>query len=122
MFDATFLERFWAKVHIPTVDGVPDANACWPWQGAKTHGKHNSANVYGRVKYKGRSIYTHRVACAIATGELKDDHDAAHADTCTTGLCCNGRHLKWELPRENRNVARFRKFNGSYSKPKEQAA
>lgn len=103
MFDDAFLARFWAKVEIPTCsDGSPDRDACWMWIGAKTRGTYRNQFPYGHIKHRGRMMKSHRVACAIQTGEMPPDRDAAHSAACTSGLCVNPSHLEWQTPLENR--------------------
>lgn len=57
---------------------------------------------YGRMAYKGRTSYVHRVALEIQCGEAPaPDSEASH--TCGNGRdgCCNPKHLKWESRSEN---------------------
>ena len=66
---------------------------CWEWQKCKDeHG-------YGKIKYKGKSCWVHRIAYAIFKGEIPEgltvDHD------CRNRACCNPKHLGTMTMSEN---------------------
>ncbi len=77
-----------------TLDDLPDrirnkielkANArrsfCWIWTGAKR------GDGYGVVRWKGRLVYTHRLAYAMAHGRVPSGKMVTHQ--CDTKPCMN---------------------------------
>lgn len=77
--------RFWSKVDKT---GGPDA--CWIWTASKN--KHG----YGHLKADGAMIRAHRIAWAIANGQIP--HDGSHhgicvCHKCDVRECCNPSHL-----------------------------
>lgn len=80
------LERFWSRVDR---SGSPDA--CWPWTGGV------SSSGYGRIMIDGAALVAHRFACGLANGNPPANGlEACHSTRCTTRLCCNGTHLRWD--------------------------
>ena len=95
-FSPTLIERFWRNVDT---SGGP--TACWPWTGSVgvTRGGRHIGRLYNMKTSHPRVLKAHRVALAIATGEMPEDRDACHA--CDTPLCCNPSHLSWGTHRAN---------------------
>lgn len=74
-------QRFWDKIVV----GRPDE--CWPW----TAGDNGSG--YGRLFVeKGRKVYAHRFAYALAAGK-EPPADLCVCHRCDNPPCCNPAHL-----------------------------
>lgn len=74
------IKHFWSKVIIGK------SNECWPWIG------HKIKQGYGHVKFKGKTLKTHRVAYIIYFGPLTDPTiNILHK--CDNPPCCNPNHL-----------------------------
>lgn len=71
--------KFWGYVDI-----CSDTAACWPWTRGTTKG-------YGRVKFNGRAVQTHRLAYSLFYGSIPNDLCVCHA--CDNPTCCNPFHL-----------------------------
>jgi hypothetical protein len=79
-------ERFWLRV-----DRSPDG--CWPWMGALQ-------NIgYGVISVGGQMLYAHRVAFALANGDLSDGLLVCHV--CDFRSCCRPSHLFSGTHRDN---------------------
>jgi hypothetical protein len=81
---------FWAKVE--------KTDTCWLWKGSK----HSGRWPYGKVKYQGRCVYTHRVAWILTFGEIPYDQKVLH--NCPGGdnpTCVNPAHLWTGTLKEN---------------------
>ena len=85
--------RFWQRVDVSK-----SQTACWSWLGGA------SAQGYGRFKLKGRLESSHRVAYAIANGDIPEA-DSYHGNVvmhlCDNPSCCNPRHLRLGDQRAN---------------------
>jgi hypothetical protein len=79
-YDTATLERMLAK-RILTEDG------CWAWTGC-----HNTANGYGRVGYRGRTWYTHRLIWTLTRGAIPDQLVIDHL--CRNRICFNPEHME----------------------------
>lgn len=72
-------ERFWNQVD------VGDEDTCWIWQGKKEEG-------YGRLYFKGKKRYVHRVAWELANEQpVPDGLFVLHK--CDEPACVNPGHL-----------------------------
>lgn len=58
---------------------------CHIWQG-------KSDNGYGRIRYKNKDLYTHRLSWAIHHGEITNGDVVHHK--CANKLCLNVKHLQ----------------------------
>lgn len=69
---------------------------CWEWQGASSKG-------YGRMKYEGRVLLTHRLS-AFASGIIDNLEPAPNnvvLHLCNNPKCCRPDHLKKGTQSEN---------------------
>lgn len=89
------IEWFWSKV-----DRSGGGDACHPWTGAVGSG-------YGQIRWpwgrSGRQILrrvfqAHRVAWALTYDFDPDTFARPVRHLCNTPLCCNPRHLVYDLP------------------------
>lgn len=74
----------------------PSSSGCWEWVGAR------NALGYGRFTVDGRGVYAHRVAYALAVGELRAGLVVDHV--CRNRACVRPEHL--ELVDQRQNVLR----------------
>lgn len=66
----------------------------WPY--------YRNADGYGQVRFNGRDMGAHRVACILANGEPPTDgHEAAHNCGNGRGGCVSPKHLRWATMLEN---------------------
>lgn len=66
----------------------------WPY--------YRNANGYGQVRFNGRDMGAHRVACILAHGPPPTDkHEAAHNCGNGSGGCVSPKHLRWATTLEN---------------------
>lgn len=71
---------FWSKVEI-----TGSTRDCWKWVGAKR------PSGYGNVRVNKKYMSAHRVAFAIANGDIPDGYIVCHI--CDNPPCCNPSHL-----------------------------
>lgn len=71
--------RFWKKVDKKTL------NQCWPWIGYLNN------FGYGKVYFKRRSRFAHRIAYDLCIGPISTNQCVCH--TCDNPACCNPTHL-----------------------------
>lgn len=76
----TLEDRFWTKVDRRGPE------ECWPWTAAIFRGG------YGQFRAAGRSIYAHRVAFLLVTGQDPGPLQVRHR--CDNPACCNPSHLE----------------------------
>ena len=62
----------------------PNANGCLEYIGRTTRG-------YGRINWKNKAVYTHRLAYELKHGFIPQGMHVCH--TCDNPLCCNTNHL-----------------------------
>lgn len=83
--------EFWSLVDQ---SGGPDA--CHPWTG------YVNEDGYGAFYYDDRMRGAHELAVTLTTGERRlPDMDTCHSRECTTRLCCNRRHLRFDTRAAN---------------------
>lgn len=83
--------------------GAPDE--CWPWLG------HLNDHGYGRLDFRGRSVFAHRLVYETVIGPIPEglnlDHlchkpeECASGDACPHRRCANPRHLAATRIRDN---------------------
>ena len=74
-----------------------DETGCWEWQ------KCTDEHGYGKIWYKGKSHWVHRIAYALFKGAIADDMtvDHSHDAGCRSRACCNPEHLETMTLSEN---------------------
>lgn len=70
-------ENFWAEVR-------GNDSECWEWPGPSSYG-------YGKVSYKSKNWYTHRLAFFFHHGR---EPNGFVLHSCDNRLCCNPTHLR----------------------------
>ena len=85
------LKRFQSKIDIRS------NSECWPWL------RYCDIYGYGRFKYKGKMIFSHRFAFAFKNDYLADDLVVRHS--CDNPRCCNPNHLLMGTHQDNKNDA-----------------
>lgn len=112
---ASLVARLWAKIEVKGPD------ECWPWRaGTSLSGRRKVR--YGLLREggsKGRRWRAHRLVLLFKTAEAEvprddgepfedwlkranrvyEEFEASH--TCDNSMCCNPRHLAWELHIDN---------------------
>lgn len=76
----TPIDRFWAKVLIPT-----EPDGCWNWTAATSNG-------YGRFWDGSRFVRAHRFSYIIRYGPIPNGLELDH--TCRNHACVNPTHLE----------------------------
>lgn len=71
---------FWSKVDISK-----NKNDCWNWMGAR------KPKGYGNVRIDKKYMLSHRVAFALANGQIPKGFMVCHV--CDNPSCCNPSHL-----------------------------
>lgn len=77
---------------------VPEgaADECWAWRGSV------DKDGYGTFFFGGKMRGAHELALTFATGEAKAKGlDTCHSRGCTTRLCCNPGHLRFDTRASN---------------------
>ena len=96
--DLPLRDRFFARV-----DTSAGRDACWPWMGATRaeQGKRKrNVGRYGKMGYKGKTWYTHRLSFYLHYGyEPQRPQQIRHL--CGNPSCCNPRHLMAGTASEN---------------------
>lgn len=78
--DEAARKRFWANINKG-----PHPKGCWLWQKSNRRG-------YGRIKIKGRTYSTHRLAWFLKT-KTAPPNDLFVCHRCDVKLCCRFDHL-----------------------------
>lgn len=80
-------QRFWPKVNRngPIPSHRPELGPCWEWTGRRSDGG------YGRFQIGGKEAYAHRVAYAMAHGEIPEEKIVCHH--CDNPPCVRDSHL-----------------------------
>ena len=71
---------------------IAGPDECWMWTGASNKG-------YGRISYKDKNVFAHRLIATFAYGDPREGDQARHL--CGNSMCCNPRHLAWGTRAEN---------------------
>lgn len=71
-------ETFWQR--------VDQSGECWLWTGAI-----DAKTGYGRLRYQGRQVTAHRLACELAIGPVPKRLYVCHS--CDNRPCCRPSHL-----------------------------
>ena len=101
------VERFYAYVRAPRVEGRPWDRTCWRWKGWTDN------DGVGRFRdVDGRLVLAHRAGYELFVGPIPPGHDLVA--TCRHPWCCNPRH------REPKRVYRMAKVCAPIS-PEEDA-
>lgn len=92
---------FWSHVAI-----TADATRCWLWQAGQSRGG------YGKVGFKGKTYYAHRLAWLWTKGE--DISGALILHSCDVRLCVNPNHMRKGTQADNMRdkVLRGRQVRG----------
>lgn len=86
--------RHQVKIDWLRAAAASDHDACmdWPWHV-------NGYTGYGEVRYEGKNLRAHRVACEMRNGACPPAMEAAHS--CGRRSCVNGSHLRWDTKAGN---------------------
>ena len=83
--------RFWAKVNKDGPTQPHMDTPCWVWSG--------SHSEYGRIRYGGDRMQSHRVSWAMTRGPIPEGSWVLHR--CDNPPCCNPAHLFLGTPGDN---------------------
>lgn len=73
------------------VNRSPGPDQCHPWTG------YVNKDGYGAFFFCGRMVGAHELALTFTTGEYRfPELDTCHSRNCTTRLCCNPLHLRFD--------------------------
>lgn len=92
--DRTLLQMIWDRLDV-------DNHGCWVWRGVI------AANGYGKLNYKGRAIYVHRVLYETFVAPVPDGYVVDHI--CDNRRCCNPDHLQAVTQNENLYFGTYRR-------------
>lgn len=81
------IESFMSKVSIDS-----ETN-CWNWQG------YIEPNGYGHVRYKNKTIRSHRLSYILFKGNVDENLVICHS--CNNRKCCNPDHLRKDTRKSN---------------------
>lgn len=76
-----------------------ETGGCWTWLGVVL------PNGYGRISYRNRQSYTHRVSYEAFIGRIPDGLVIDHV--CKNRACCNPDHLDIVTPQVNAQRGRW---------------
>lgn len=82
-------EDFWARVDKNGPISPKLGTHCWIWTGGLV--SHRPLHDYGRLGYRGKRWYAHRLAFYLTYGEIPEGKDVCHK--CDNTQCCNPEHL-----------------------------
>jgi hypothetical protein len=92
---------------VPVAYGM---GTCWL---PLTNSRSGSTKAYGRMRFNGENVLTHRFALAVKLGCTLWDlegYDASHApvSVCMGGMCCSPEHLTKKMANPNRSWDRIK--------------
>lgn len=99
------------RVHIscnfwPSVDTSGGPNACWEWIGVR------NKDGYGTISFKGKTLLTHRLSCALSSGTDVTAEMVCHA--CDNPPCVNPKHIWLGDRMANVQDMMEKRYNGQY--------
>ena len=77
--DLLIEERLWGRLNVTS-------SGCWEWTGAP-----NGVFGYGRIRFNGRRVLTHRLAWELSYGSVPGGLFVLHH--CDNPPCCKPEHL-----------------------------
>lgn len=106
--DSSAKERFWAKINA-------SKEGCWGWNGS------TDKDGYGLFTLGGKALRAHRLAFALACGEIPSGMVIRHS--CHNPNCCNPDHLSIGTQQDNIRdmIEAGRQFSELRNKPKSSA-
>lgn len=99
-------ERFWDRVDVSAPDD------CWEWRGSR-----HPITGYGRLRFRGKQMYAHRVAYILTYGEIPNGAYILHS--CDNPGCTNPKHTRAGTPADNvcdRDTRKRGNFVGGFSR------